>query len=95
LTIDKLFFRDYSKRVYNLTSSAEFKVTWQEIIDIGTSLVEKVPLNGIVWYPGGSMKNNRTYHYLCVFLYHTIPAYFLDALIVLAGHKPMYETEHL
>ncbi|XP_065348947.1 putative fatty acyl-CoA reductase CG5065 isoform X1 [Cloeon dipterum] len=81
--------KDHEKRVYNLTSSAEFKVTWQEIIDIGTSLVEKVPLNGMVWYPGGSMKDSKMMHNICVFLYHTIPAYFLDAIIVLAGHKPI------
>ncbi|XP_059482632.1 putative fatty acyl-CoA reductase CG5065 isoform X2 [Neocloeon triangulifer] len=81
--------KETHKRVYNFTSSAEFKVTWQEIIDIGTSLVEKVPLNGMVWYPGGSMKDSKTLHKICVFFFHTIPAYFLDAIIMLAGHKPI------
>jgi alcohol-forming fatty acyl-CoA reductase len=72
-----------------LTSSAEFKVTWQEIIDIGTRLVEKVPMNGMVWYPGGSMKDSKMMHHICCFFFHTIPAYVLDAIIVMAGHKPM------
>ena len=34
-----------------MTSSAEIKVSWQEMIDIGRSIiVNKVPLNGVAWY---------------------------------------------
>lgn len=65
------------------------QVSWAEIIDIGRRITEKVPLNGVVWYPGGSMKKSRLMHNICVLFFHMIPAYLIDALIFLAGHKPM------
>ncbi|XP_050438445.1 fatty acyl-CoA reductase 1 [Adelges cooleyi] len=80
---------DTDRSICHLTSSQEWRVTWQEIIDIGKDIVtNEVPLNGAVWYPGGSMKSNKIHHYLCVFFLHTIPAYFLDAIIYLSGNKP-------
>lgn len=84
-----IYLKDQEKRVYNLTSSSDFKVSWAEIIEIGRKVTEKVPLNGVVWYPGGSMKKSRLHHNICVFFLHTIPAYFIDALIFLAGYKPV------
>ncbi|XP_063978990.1 putative fatty acyl-CoA reductase CG5065 [Diachasmimorpha longicaudata] len=82
------------RRVYNLTSSHEFKVSWREIIERGRKITEKVPLNGVVWYPGGSMKKSRFIHNICVLFFHMIPAYFIDTLIFLAGHKPIMCRVH-
>ncbi|XP_033326343.2 putative fatty acyl-CoA reductase CG5065 [Megalopta genalis] len=84
-----IYFKDYEKRVFNLTSSNEFKVSWAEIIARGRKITERVPLNGVVWYPGGSMKKSKLLHNICVLLFHMIPAYFIDALIFLAGYKPI------
>ncbi|EFN87626.1 putative fatty acyl-CoA reductase CG5065 [Harpegnathos saltator] len=84
-----LYFKDYEKRVYNLTSSSEFQISWGEIIDRGRRITQRVPLNGIVWYPGGSMKKSRLMHNICMVLFHMIPAYIIDALIFLAGYKPI------
>ncbi|XP_071875697.1 putative fatty acyl-CoA reductase CG5065 isoform X3 [Bombus fervidus] len=84
-----IYCKDHEKRVYNLTSSSEFKVSWAEIIARGRKITEKVPLNGVVWYPGGSMKKSRLMHNICVLLFHMIPAYLIDGLIFLAGYKPM------
>ena len=84
-----VYMQDQENRVYNLTSSSEFKISWAEIIARGRRITEKVPLNGVVWYPGGSMKKSRLLHNICVLLFHMIPAYLLDALIFLAGYKPI------
>ncbi|XP_012344100.1 putative fatty acyl-CoA reductase CG5065 isoform X1 [Apis florea] len=84
-----IYCKDHEKRVYNLTSSSEFKVSWAEIIARGRKITEKVPLNGVVWYPGGSMKRSRLMHNICVLFFHMIPAYFIDALFFLAGYKPI------
>ncbi|XP_044017829.1 putative fatty acyl-CoA reductase CG5065 [Aphidius gifuensis] len=89
-----IYCKDQSRRVYNLTSSREFKVTWREIIDRGRKVTEKVPLNGVVWYPGGSMKQSKFVHNICVLLFHMIPAYFIDTMIFLAGHKPIMCRVH-
>lgn len=84
------FSRDVSRKIAHLTSSMEWQVSWQEIIDLGKQIVtENIPLNWCVWYPGGSMKRSRLLHQICVFFFHTIPAYFLDAILFLLGYKPL------
>uniref|UniRef100_A0A8D8YXS6 Fatty acyl-CoA reductase n=1 Tax=Cacopsylla melanoneura TaxID=428564 RepID=A0A8D8YXS6_9HEMI len=81
--------KEHRQSICHLTSSQEWQVSWQEIIDIGKSIVTtEVPLNGCVWYPGGSMKTSRLLHQICVIFFHIIPAYFLDAIIFLSGNKP-------
>lgn len=89
-----VYNKDHEKRVYNLTSSNEFKVSWAEIIERGRRITQKVPLNGIVWYPGGSMKSSRLMHNICVFFFHMLPAYLIDTLLFLAGHKPIMCRVH-
>lgn len=78
------------RRIYNLTSSHEIKISWDQIIDLGRKIVEtRMPLNGVVWYPGGSMKKSRVAHNLAVFFFHTIPAIFVDMLLFCLGYKPV------
>lgn len=87
-TCNFISFKD-DQRVYNLTSSSEFKVPWTEIIERGRKITQRVPLNGILWYPGGSMKKSRLLHNICVILFHLIPAYIIDTLLFLLGYKPV------
>lgn len=78
------------RRIYNLTSSAEYKVSWEQIIEIGREVINKrIPLNWVVWYPGGSMKRNKLLHYLAVLFFHLLPAVILDALLLCMGYKPV------
>lgn len=87
-----LFFnyRDYSRRVYHLVSSAEIKVSWKELIDCGRWIImNKLPLNGVVWYPGGSMKSNRWHHNICCVLFHWIPAILIDCLLFCLRYPPV------
>ncbi|XP_044260302.1 putative fatty acyl-CoA reductase CG5065 isoform X2 [Tribolium madens] len=79
-----------NKRIFNLTSSAEYKVSFDEIIKIGRDVVSnKIPLNGVLWYPGGSMKKWRWHHNVEFFLFQLVPAVFLDALLIVLGYKPI------
>ncbi|EZA60711.1 Putative fatty acyl-CoA reductase [Ooceraea biroi] len=89
-----IYFKDYEKRVYNLTSSNEFKISWEEIIERGRKITQRVPLNGIVWYPGGSMKNSRLLHNICVLFFHMLPAYFIDTILFFLGYKPIMCRVH-
>lgn len=82
--------RDVNRRVCHMTSSSEIKISWSEIVELGRRIVENVvPLNGVAWYPGGSLKKNRTYHNICVFWFHWVPAYILDFFIWLSGNEPV------
>lgn len=82
--------KDHERRVVHLTSSSEFKITWAEIIERGRQAIKKeVPFNGVVWYPGGSMKKSRLVHNICIILFHLLPACLIDALLFLSGNKPI------
>lgn len=88
-------YRDYSRRVYHLVSSAEIKVSWKELIDCGRWIIcNKLPLNGVVWYPGGSMKSNRLHHNICCILFHWIPAILIDCLLFCLRYPPVWVTMH-
>ncbi|KAL5286797.1 hypothetical protein ACFFRR_008046 [Megaselia abdita] len=77
-------------RIAHMTSSNEIKISWAEIIELGRWVIEnKLPLNGVVWYPGGSMKSNYYVHYICMILFHWIPAIFIDALLILLRYQPV------
>ncbi|XP_049767217.1 fatty acyl-CoA reductase 1 [Schistocerca cancellata] len=80
---------DKERSIVNMTSSSEFQISWAEIIERGRKITERVPLNGVVWYPGGSMKRSRLLHNICLLFFHFIPAILIDTLIFLAGHKPI------
>lgn len=86
--LSSFFFRE--RRVYHLTSSSEYKISWSEIIEIGRKVIEtKMPLNNVVWYPGGSLKTSKFLHNVCFYLFHIIPAILVDLLLVALGYKPM------
>ncbi|XP_013176194.1 PREDICTED: fatty acyl-CoA reductase 1 [Papilio xuthus] len=90
-----LHYGDKKSNVVNFTSSAEIKVTWLEMIDAGREIImNRVPLNGVVWYPGGSMKHSRLYHNICVLFFHWIPAIILDTLLFCLGYKPVLMRVH-
>ncbi|KAJ3667018.1 hypothetical protein Zmor_002429 [Zophobas morio] len=82
------FYLQNQKRIFNITSSFQHKVTNQQVIDIGRSVVcNDLPFNGVLWYPGGSMKKWRWHHNLEFLLFQWIPAVVLDGLLVLLGYK--------
>ncbi|XP_031619645.1 putative fatty acyl-CoA reductase CG5065 [Contarinia nasturtii] len=85
-----VYNKDYDRRVYHLVSSAEIKVSWKELIDCGRWIIcNKLPLNGVVWYPGGSMKSNRLHHNICCILFHWIPAILIDCLLFCLRYPPV------
>lgn len=74
-----------------MTSSNTIKVSWNEVVDIGRWIINnKMPLNGVMWYPGGSMKRSRLHHNICAILYHWIPAIVIDCLLFCIGYPPVY-----
>ncbi|XP_072948533.1 fatty acyl-CoA reductase 1-like [Epargyreus clarus] len=88
-------FGDKASNVINFTSSAEIKITWLEMIDAGRDIImNRVPLNGVVWYPGGSMKHSRLYHNICALFFHWIPAILIDILLFCLGYKPVLMRVH-
>ncbi|XP_067632986.1 putative fatty acyl-CoA reductase CG5065 isoform X2 [Eurosta solidaginis] len=82
--------RSQLNRVAHLTSSSDIKVSWNEIIECGRWVIEnKIPLNGVAWYPGGSMKSNYYVHFVYMVLLHWLPALVVDALLILLRYPPV------
>nr|CAI5862013.1 unnamed protein product [Callosobruchus analis] len=78
------------RRIYNLTSSSLYKISWSDIIEIGRKVIEtRMPLNNVAWYPGGSMKKSRIVHNICFYLFHMLPAILVDTLLYVLGFKPI------
>uniref|UniRef100_A0A182HM10 Fatty acyl-CoA reductase n=1 Tax=Anopheles arabiensis TaxID=7173 RepID=A0A182HM10_ANOAR len=87
--------QDHKRNIYHLVSSAEIKVSWEGIIERGKWIVaNKIPLNGVLWYPGGTMKRTRWEHNLAAFFFHWIPAFLIDCLLYCFGYKPILWRIH-
>lgn len=55
----------------------------------GRDSFHRNPLCFSLWYPDGSIKSNYWHHMLCVIFFHYLPAYFIDALLILFRKKPL------
>ncbi|EAT34078.1 AAEL013648-PA [Aedes aegypti] len=87
--------KDFSRNIFHLVSSQEIRISWEGIIDLGKSIVaERVPLNGVFWYPGGNMKKYRWQHNLAALFFHWIPAVLIDCLLYVLGYKPVLCRVH-
>ncbi|XP_001601942.1 putative fatty acyl-CoA reductase CG5065 [Nasonia vitripennis] len=74
--------------VINLTESHDNPMTWKYALETGKKHALANPFSGPLWYPGGGFTRSKLLHFISVFLFHTIPAYLLDGIIVLTGNKP-------
>lgn len=84
-----IFIFSPRKIVYNLTSSREILVRWEDIIKIGLNLTHKYCFGFLLWYPSGHCTRHywlyRFYSLFC----HWIPAYTLDVLISMFGYEKL------
>ncbi|XP_076548381.1 LOW QUALITY PROTEIN: putative fatty acyl-CoA reductase CG5065 [Osmia lignaria lignaria] len=72
----------------NVTNAPENPLTWDYSVNIGKKYAISYPFSGILWYPGGSITTSKFYHILRIILFQYIPAYVIDALLLLSGNKP-------
>ncbi|XP_043288458.1 uncharacterized protein [Venturia canescens] len=72
----------------NVTESGRNPLTWENALETGKKHALANPFSGPLWYPGGSLTSNKFYHHLRVLLFHLLPAYFLDTILVLMAQKP-------
>ncbi|KAJ1521680.1 hypothetical protein ONE63_003323 [Megalurothrips usitatus] len=73
--------------VYNVSSNTAQRIKWSEIIEIGREHIHKYPFEMVLWYPDGATRTNWLTHTLIVFFFQTLPAYFIDLLLTIAGQK--------
>ena len=48
--------------VYNCTSGSSNPITWGQMETLGMAALREYPMENVVWYPGGSYKENPLVH---------------------------------
>ena len=57
--------RNKTLPVYNCTSGGVNPVTWGYFETVGMKMTRKFPMENILWYPGGSYKENKMVNSAC------------------------------
>ncbi|XP_034653710.1 putative fatty acyl-CoA reductase CG5065 isoform X3 [Drosophila subobscura] len=73
--------------VYNITNAEHRKMTMGTVVELSKRINRQIPLNAGLWYPDPCVTTNKVYHNINVALFHWLPAYFLDFLLLLFGQK--------
>lgn len=73
--------------VYNITNSESRKQTLGKVVEISKSLSKEYPLNAGLWYPDPCVTTSKLYHKFNVIMFHWLPAYFIDFLLLIFGQK--------
>lgn len=75
-------------KIYNCASSVENPINFELIYKYSIYVGKKIPpINGI-WIVSWRTTTNVFVHTILRFLYHTIPAFFMDLYLRMIGKKP-------
>ncbi|KAL9888209.1 waterproof isoform 2-T2 [Glossina fuscipes fuscipes] len=77
-----------SPPIYNYVPDASNRTTWRDYIEYGFKYGKDLPLRKSIWYPRFTVVPYKWQFYILSFLYHTVPALFMDLLMLVIGKKP-------
>lgn len=80
--------------VYNCASGTIQPIRWRDVRDWGVIELRKNPMCNVLWYPGGSFTSSPLSNKFWAIVCHFIPAYILDAIIMMLGKKPLLVRIH-
>ncbi|XP_073840124.1 waterproof [Musca autumnalis] len=87
-----------SPPIYNFIPDPDNIASWREFMEYATEYGRKLPLRKSIWYPCFTIVSSKWQFALLAFLYHTLPALFMDMLMLVIGKKPrmmkMYRKIH-
>ncbi|XP_012280843.1 putative fatty acyl-CoA reductase CG5065 [Orussus abietinus] len=72
----------------NISETGSNPILWRYAIEVGRKHVYDYPFSDVLWYPGGSITSSKVIFWVNSILFHLLPAYILDGLIMLTGNKP-------
>ncbi|XP_043645558.1 putative fatty acyl-CoA reductase CG5065 isoform X3 [Drosophila teissieri] len=73
--------------VYNITCADHRKMQWGEVIEMSKEIGYRYPMEAGLWYPDGCITTNKLHHNINVLLFHWLPAYLIDFILLLLGQK--------
>ncbi|KAL3270571.1 hypothetical protein HHI36_021108 [Cryptolaemus montrouzieri] len=74
-------------KIYNYVSSTENPITWGDFHDMAVYYGLQNPTIKSIWYYCNRLNKNYYVHMLSVFFLHFIPAFFIDAYLMVKGKK--------
>ncbi len=81
--------RPSSALVINCTSGSLNGITWGQIRSLSDPLLVKHPSMEMFRYPGPNFHSSRIWHQLNLYIEHSLPAFVIDLLFKITGHKPI------
>lgn len=75
--------------VYNASTSSIRQLSMQGIINAAEVMADEMPLEKMIWAPGGSITTSRLYNFFRTIMLHFIPALFLDLALQFTKQKPL------
>lgn len=76
-------------RIYNCCTGEQRPISWGKFVATCIENTRRHPMEGVFWYPAGTLHLNRPLNAVLGFFMHYIPAHFLDLLARAAGKRPM------
>lgn len=73
--------------VFNITCPESKRTSWGEVLEEGKRIVYEYPFEAGVWYPDGGITTSKIVHTINVILFHWLPAYFIDFIMLILGQK--------
>nr|XP_033328836.1 putative fatty acyl-CoA reductase CG5065 [Megalopta genalis] len=86
--------KDPEVHVYNCTSHNICSVAGRELIAIGLRSNEKLPVDGVLWYPRTTMTSSRFVYYILTLLLQLLPSLVIDSILKMTGQKPILVGIH-
>ncbi|PSN39596.1 putative fatty acyl-CoA reductase [Blattella germanica] len=75
--------------IYNVTAFKNMFVNIKDMVEIGSVITEKKPLQNTIWVPRRTITQIKIVHIINVLLFQLIPAILLDQILKWNGHKPI------
>ncbi|XP_044764595.1 fatty acyl-CoA reductase wat-like [Coccinella septempunctata] len=75
--------------IYNYVLSPWFKITWKGFFDLCYESGMNYPTMKAIWYFCFALRPNPIHHQLALFFLHTVPAHFMDLIMVCMGKQPV------
>ncbi|XP_075229622.1 putative fatty acyl-CoA reductase CG8306 [Lycorma delicatula] len=80
--------------IYHCTTSTYKPFKWLTIEKEIPNLLHNYPLQSAIWYPTLKLISSMKLFQISAFIFHMIPAYFLDILSRINGQKPVFVKLH-
>lgn len=73
--------------IYNFVTANKNKCSWTKYIEHAWEIGQEVPIHKSIWFISFTTTDNKLAHTVLWFLYHRLPAFFMDLGLFLLGKK--------